>query len=89
MGPYYVRRRQNGRTKERYWLRLNSLPWQEATLGQFAEAERTAGFYPTSGFGPLATSGFSGGGISGRITTGEITEEVYGWDPEFVRDARA
>ena len=74
--------------KERYWLRVSSLPWQEATAKQFIEAERAAGFHPKFGCGPFATSGFSGNGVAGRITQGDITEEAWGLDPEFIRDAR-
>lgn len=70
---------------ERYWLRVGSLAWQEATLEQFIEVERSVGFMPKSGYG-LATRGFFSHGVRGRITNGEITEED--WDPEFIRDTR-
>ncbi len=75
--------------RERFWLRASSLLWQEATREQFIEAERRAGFRPKPGCGDIATGGFSGGSIQGRITSGEITEEKYGWDPEFLEVTQA
>ena len=72
----------------RYWVRMGTLPWQETTEGQFAEAERKAGFNPKGGTG-LATAGFGGNGIQGRITSLTINFESYGFDPDFVRDVRA
>lgn len=61
--------------KESYWLRIGSLPWQEATLEQFIEA----GFDPKSEseFGPLGIKEFCGSGISGRVTSAEIINENY------------
>ena len=41
--------------------------WGEATQQQFVAAERAAGFHPKAGCGPVATGGFSGGGVRGRI----------------------
>jgi hypothetical protein len=72
----------------RYWLQIVGMPWQEATEEQFIAAERAAGFRPKSGTGS-ATGGFSGGGINGKITTGEITAERYGHDQEFLKAALA
>jgi hypothetical protein len=69
--------------KKCYWLRIDTLPWQKATEEQFVKAERNAGFFPKPGCGEVATGGFSGRATEGRITYGEITEEKYGWDPEF------
>ncbi len=67
----------------RYWLRVNGLAWEEATKDQFIKSERGAGFYPKYGNG-LATAGFSGGSVQGRITYGEITAEDYPDEPDFV-----
>jgi hypothetical protein len=67
---------------------VSGLAWQEATREQFIQAERGAGFYPKSGSG-VATGGFSGGATQGRVTYGEITEEKYARDPEFVAIAKA
>ena len=61
---------------ERYWLQVGDLLWQEATADQFIQAEREAGFRPKDG-GGFATGGFSGGGIRGKITYGEIPEKAY------------
>ena len=72
--------------KERYWVRLDGMRWQEATREQYIKAERAAGFYPKVGDG-IATGSFSGGGIEGRTTHGEITAEKYAWDPEFLEVA--
>lgn len=73
---------------ERYWLRVSGLAWQEATKDQFIKAERSAGFRPKSGDG-VATGGFSCGAIQGRVTYGEITEEKYARDPDFLAVAKA
>mgnify|MGYP001562460708 CR=1 FL=1 len=69
----------------RYWLRVSGLPWQEATLEQFVQAERGAGFRPKPGCGPIATGGFSSGSVEGRVTYGEITKDKYDCDPEFLK----
>lgn len=68
---------------ERYWLRVGTLPWQEATMQQFIKAERGAGFYPKTGDG-TATASFSGSGVEGRTTYGEITAKDYAWEPDFL-----
>ncbi len=70
----------------RYWLRVGTLAWQQATETQFISAERGAGFYPKSGNG-VATGGFGGSGIEGRVTYGEVTAKKYPHDLEFVRIA--
>ncbi|MBT4849331.1 hypothetical protein HON36_00575 [Candidatus Parcubacteria bacterium] len=75
--------------KERYWLQTGTLAWQEATREQFIQAEKSAGFYPKPGCGDVATAGFSGKATKGRITSGEVSEENYGWDPEFLKIATA
>jgi hypothetical protein len=75
--------------KDRYWLQTGTLAWQEATREQFIQAERNAGFHPKPGCGDIATAGFSGRSTKGRITHGEITEEQYGWDPEFLKATTA
>lgn len=76
-------------SKERYWVRVGTLPWQEATKEQFIKAEQGAGFRSNFGPGHVATASFSGGGIEGRTTYGEIMEKDYGWDPEFLKVALA
>lgn len=73
--------------KERYWLQVVGLPWQEATKDQFVQAEHSAGFFPKDGVG-TATSGFSNGAINGRVTYGEITGKSWGFDPEFLEAVR-
>jgi hypothetical protein len=57
---------------EHYWLRVSTLPWQEATREQFIQTERASGFHPKPGCGEVATGRFSSGAIQGRITYGEI-----------------
>jgi hypothetical protein len=54
--------------KERYWLRAKGTKWQEVDQGKFVEAERSAGFYPKAGCGPVATAGFSNGSVEGQVT---------------------
>ena len=41
--------------------------WSEVTERQFITAERAAGFRPKGGGDGLATGGFSGSGVRGRI----------------------
>lgn len=72
---------------ERYWLKAGDLAWQECTQEQFVHAERSAGFRPKEGCGPVATGGFGSGDRYGRVTYGEITEQKYGHDPEFLKIA--
>lgn len=73
---------------ERFWLRLQGLSWQEASREQFIRAEHSAGFFSKFGSGELATGGFNGGGVEGRITRGPINAENCS-DPEFLKDAEA
>ena len=73
---------------ERYWLKSEGEPWHEASEGEFIEAERNASFIPKSGEG-TATNSFFTDNVQGRTTSGEITEELYGLDPEFLRDVKA
>lgn len=70
--------------KERYWLRISGHAWQEATKDQFVQAERSAGFRPKPGCGDVATGGFSNGSLQGRVTYGDITDEKYPREPDFV-----
>lgn len=63
---------------ECYWLQICGLEWQKATLDQFTQAERAAGFYSKAGHGKLATAGFSNGTIAGKITYEDVTEENTG-----------
>ena len=41
--------------------------WTEVSQDEFIRAERHAGFRPKYGTGPVATGGFSGGGMKGRV----------------------
>ena len=74
----------NTKEKTSYWLRISGLQWQEVTREKFIEIERLSGFYPMKGQ-DIATAGFSGGAVEGRVTYGEITEKLYGWDSEFIK----
>jgi hypothetical protein len=69
----------------RYWLKTGELAWQECTQEQFVSAERSAGFRPKPGCGPVATGGFGSGDRRGRVTYGEITEAQYGNEPDFAK----
>ncbi len=75
--------RKSDAPRERFWLSVCGLPWQEATQEQYIEAERSCGFYPNRGCGPFATSSFGARGIQGRRTYGQIDASM-GYDPEFV-----
>lgn len=74
---------------ERYWLKEREAPWREVTRAQFISAEGNACFHPKPGCGPVATGGFCAAFVQGRVTYGEITEDVYRWDPEFLKVAKA
>lgn len=51
-----------------YFLKADwETDYREVTEDQFVTAERQAGFYPKPGCGPVATSGFSGHGVSGQV----------------------
>lgn len=55
---------------ERYYLAVNveNPHWREVTKKEFVQAERAAGFHNTMGLpDELATGGFSGGGVRGRV----------------------
>lgn len=74
--------------KERYWLRVSGLAWQECTKEQFIRAERGAGFRSKFGENSLATGGFSNGSVQGRVTNGDNAKlrAVYAeLDPEFMK----
>lgn len=43
----------------------------EVTQDEFVRAERGAGFRPKPGLGPVATGGFTSGGITGRVRYGD------------------
>lgn len=55
------------RSRSRYFLKLGNAPEQEVTEEVFIRAERSAGFSPKPGCGPVATAGFSAGEVSGRV----------------------
>ncbi len=59
--------------ERRFWLRHGRGKWYEATLEQFVDAERSAGFWPKDGGGPLVTNGFSNtiNDSQGRVTYGD------------------
>lgn len=55
-------------TTERYYLRAGyQTEWTEVTKAQFIEAEQAAGFHSKFGAGHVATGGFSGRGVQGRV----------------------
>lgn len=54
--------------KERYWLRAKGTKWQEVSQDKYIDAERSAGFHPKEGCGPVATAGFSNGSAEGKVT---------------------
>jgi hypothetical protein len=55
-------------TTERYYLRAGyQTEWTEVTKAQFIEAEQAAGFHSKFGAGHVATGGFSGRGMQGRV----------------------
>ena len=52
----------------KYYLKAEwQKKWEEVTEEEFAEAERSAGFYPKPGCGPVATGGFSDGSVEGEV----------------------
>lgn len=75
--------RKSGCGRERFWLSIFGLPWQEATQEQYIKAEESYGFYVKQGYGPVATSSFGVRGVQGRRTYGDIDASM-GYDPEFV-----
>lgn len=57
-------------TTERYFLKADyRTEWDEVSKEQFIQAEQAAGFHSKFGLYHLATAGFSGRGVSGRIET--------------------
>lgn len=65
--------------RERYFIKPSVIEddgYTEVTKDQFITAEHQAGFRSKGGPGTVATGGFSGGGISGRIRA------EYSWDGE-------
>lgn len=55
---------------DRYFLKPDTESieiWNEVTQKAFVNAERAAGFHPKPGCGPVATGGFSGAGMVGRV----------------------
>ena len=55
-------------TKERYFVRVSGLSWQECTKEKWISAERSAGFRSKFGDDTCATGGFSAHGIEGART---------------------
>lgn len=60
-------------TEPRYYLGVVGHPESmvEVTEEEFVRAERGAGFRPKPGLGPVATGGFSSGGIRGSVRYGD------------------
>jgi len=50
----------------RYFIRVGENPWIEVSVADFAEAERSCGFYNKTG-ATTATAGFGKGNIQGRV----------------------
>lgn len=53
--------------KAKYYLSILGKEPIEVTQEEFIQAERSAGFRPKPGCGPVATGGFGSGIISGSI----------------------
>ena len=52
----------------KYFLKADFMDeYKEVTKEQFIQAERSAGFRPKGGGDGVATGGFSGGGVSGKV----------------------
>lgn len=51
----------------RYYLKCGDGAERKVTQDEFVRAERTAGFRPKPGCGPVATGGFSSGVLAGRV----------------------
>ncbi len=52
----------------KYYLKADhQKEWDEVTKEQFINAELNAGFRSKFGSGHIATGGFGGGGISGKV----------------------
>jgi hypothetical protein len=72
-------------SKDRYFLKAVVFGgWHEVTFEKFVLAERDAGFRPKYGGPGLATGGFTGHGIQGRILSEGATASSYRADPDFV-----
>jgi len=64
-------------TKRKYKYYLKAFyeeTWKEVSQEEFVRAERHAGFRP-KGKSPVATGGFFGGGLQGRVQLVKETEE--------------
>ena len=53
--------------KAKYYLSILGKEPIEVTQEEFIQAERSAGFRPKPGCGPVATGGFDSGALSGSI----------------------
>jgi hypothetical protein len=72
----------------RYYLKADhQTEWQEVSQEQFVTAESNAGFRPKPGCGPVATGGFSGSGMRGRVDHVPQTDAVAFVDGTL-RDAK-
>lgn len=62
---------------ERYFLSISHVEGSEVevTRQQWIQAERGAGFWPKDGGNGLATGGFYGAGIHGRIEYAPLVRE--------------
>ena len=52
----------------KYYIKFDGGDWREVSKEEFISAEGAAGFRSKFGPGYLATAGFSGHGVSGKIT---------------------
>ena len=50
------------------WAEDIDLDWKEVTKEQYMRAERAAGFRSKFGPGHIATAGFSGSGVRGKVS---------------------
>ena len=59
--------------ENKYYLKADFMnDYKEVSKQEFIQAEQSAGFHSKFGQDHLATGGFSGGGVSGKIEHREI-----------------
>ena len=75
--------------KKRYWVSTNSAPWHEVTEKEYIEFEKEAGVHMTYKGHWVPTTRFKNETGQGKVTIGEITEEKYPGDQEFLKTALA
>lgn len=75
-------------SNDRYFLKPQHFgEWVEVPMRKFVLAERDAGFRPKYGGPGVATGGFIGNGMMGRVLLPGATAEAYASDPEFCKVA--